>query len=66
VFLVWLWLTPTPVGDWYVLLGCYAPALYIVLRRPNEGPVPPWLERRVTRLPAWLRGRALRADLSAP
>ena len=58
VFLVWLLFTPTPVGDWYILLGCYAPALYIVLRRPNEGALPPWLERRLASWPMWLRGRA--------
>jgi hypothetical protein len=40
----------------YVLLGCYLPALWIVLRRPNEGQVPDWIERRVARWPLWLRG----------
>ena len=39
------------------MLGCYLPALWIVLRRPNEGDVPEWLERRVSVLPAWMRGR---------
>jgi hypothetical protein len=29
----------------YVLAGVYFPALVMVLRRPNEGPVPAWLER---------------------
>jgi hypothetical protein len=58
VFLVWLLLTPTPVGDWYILLGCYLPALYVVLRRPNEGAIPLWLERRLASWPAWLRGSA--------
>ena len=58
VFLVWLLLNPTPLGDWYILLGCYTPALYIVLRRPNEGTIPSWLERQVARWPAWARGRA--------
>ena len=42
----------------FVLLSCYLPALVIVLRRPNEGRLPAWLERRVARAPAWLRGRA--------
>ena len=32
------------------------PTLAIVLRRPNVGAVPAWLERRVARLPLWLRG----------
>jgi hypothetical protein len=34
----------------------YAPALFMVLRRPNSGVVPSWLERRSVWLPAWLRG----------
>ena len=42
----------------YVLAGCYLPALWIVLRQPNEGPIPVWLERYVARVPAWLRGSA--------
>ena len=41
----------------YVLLGCYVPALWIVLRRPNEGRVPDWVERRVAGWPRWLRGQ---------
>jgi len=57
VFVVWLLLTPTPVGDWYILLGCYWPALYMVLRRPNEGTIPAWLELRLAHWPTWLRGR---------
>jgi hypothetical protein len=40
-----------------MLLLIYLPALVMVLRRPNEGNVPAWLERATTRLPAWLRGR---------
>jgi hypothetical protein len=42
----------------YVLLGVYLPALVMVLRRPNEGPIPAWLERFVARSPSWIRGRA--------
>ena len=34
------WSFLTVEGGLYVLLGCYAPALYIVLRRPNVGPTP--------------------------
>lgn len=34
---------------------CYFPALVMVLRRPNEGPLPPFLERATARLTA---GRA--------
>ena len=35
----------------------YLPALVMVLRRPNEGVVPGWLERAAARLPARVRGR---------
>lgn len=35
----------------------YLPALAMVLRRPNEGMVPGWVERRLAGWPAWLRGR---------
>jgi hypothetical protein len=34
----------------------YPLATIMVLRRPNEGDVPPWLERRIAGWPAWLRG----------
>jgi hypothetical protein len=34
----------------YVLLGVYLPALIMVLRRPNEGPVPAWLERQMAKV----------------
>ena len=57
-------LTPTPPtheamtaisGQLFVLL-LYVPATVMVLRRSNVGPVSPWLERRISRWPAWLRG----------
>jgi hypothetical protein len=40
----------------YVLVGCYLPALWIVLRQRNEGAIPGWLEARIGVWPAWLRG----------
>ena len=40
----------------YVLAGCYLPALWVVLRRPNRGEIPPWLEDRIQGWPHWLRG----------
>jgi uncharacterized protein (TIGR03382 family) len=40
----------------YVLAGCYLPALWIVLRQPNQGVIPEWLERRIVEWPSWLRG----------
>ena len=39
-----------------VLLGVYAPALAMVLRRRNEGMIPSFLERRIARWPMWIRG----------
>jgi len=39
-----------------MLIAMYLPALVLVLRRPNEGTVPPWLERASRILPASLRG----------
>lgn len=41
-----------------VVVGMYLPALVMVLRRPNEGPLPVWLERAAGVLPSRLRGRA--------
>jgi hypothetical protein len=40
---------------WFMYLPCVA----MVLRRPNEGAIPMWLEHRIARWPAWLRGTAL-------
>lgn len=34
------------------------PATLMVMRRPNTGPVPAWLDRRITAWPAWLRGQS--------
>jgi len=42
-----------------VVLAMQLPALYMVLRRPNEGCVPDWLERASRNLPPGLRGRAI-------
>jgi hypothetical protein len=42
-----------------IALGLYLPALAFVLRRPNHGVVPGWIERAALRLPQWLRGSAL-------
>jgi hypothetical protein len=40
-----------------VIAGLYIPAFVMVIRRPNEGSVPRWMERLAARLPSWLRGR---------
>ena len=42
-------------GGLFVLL-LYLPATAMVLRRPNEGPVPRYLESRMERWPPWIRG----------
>ena len=41
------------------VIALYIPATIMVLRRPNEGTVPAWLERRIAGWPSWLRGRGL-------
>ena len=53
---------PNPVSSvlWepVIVLGLYLPALVMVLRRPNVGPLPAWLDRQLVRrkVPRWLRG----------
>jgi hypothetical protein len=44
-------------GEMYTLL-LYVPLTLMVLRRPNEGSVPNWLEQRIASWPKWLRGFA--------
>jgi hypothetical protein len=41
-----------------VLAGVYLPALLIVLGHKNAGRVPEFVERRIARWPAWIRGTA--------
>jgi hypothetical protein len=48
----------------YVVWGLYLPCLLMVMRRPNEGALPDWLERRVQRLPRWVSGAPERVDAS--
>jgi hypothetical protein len=40
-----------------LVLGMYLPAAILVLRRPNAGAVPEWMERIIAKWPAVLRGR---------
>jgi hypothetical protein len=42
----------------YAVAGVYLPALFVVLRRPNVGAAPPWVESLLVRwrIPAWFRG----------
>jgi len=46
-----------------VVVCMYLPALVMVLRRPNEGVVPAWLERTAAFLPRRLRGEAVHSGL---
>jgi hypothetical protein len=48
----------TSTAEPYVLAGVYIPALLLVLRRPNRGVIPEWLEAALVRwrVPPWLRG----------
>jgi hypothetical protein len=39
-----------------MIWSLYLPCTLMVLRRPNEGWLPPWVERRIAHWPAWLRG----------
>jgi hypothetical protein len=47
------------------LVMLYLPALVIVLRRPNVGVVPGWLESFAARLPAGLRGQRVLSETAA-
>lgn len=38
------------------LLAVYLPVLWLILRMPNQGPLPVKLEAAVARLPKWIRG----------
>jgi hypothetical protein len=39
-----------------ITLGTVVPATFLVLRHPNTGPAPTWLERLVSAWPKWARG----------
>jgi glycosyl transferase family 87 len=56
----------TPYIEHIAVLGYCLPALVLVLQHPNEGPAPLWLETRVARWPAWLRGSAVNGDKASP
>ena len=47
------------VNGQYIVLLLYLPATLMVLKRPNRGPAPRWLERRIVRWPQWIRGTSL-------
>jgi hypothetical protein len=62
-----LFLVPTPTGREFApfamasgrlsTLFIYVPLTIMVLRRPNEGTLPEWLDRWVAPWPTWLKGR---------
>ena len=59
-FLFWMLVGhPSPQGpkiaEWCVISGVYIPCLIMVLRRPNVGAMPVWLERGVARFQALQR-----------
>ena len=41
---------------WAVPLFLFLPAALMIVRRPNVGLLPAWIERHTARLPRWLRG----------
>jgi hypothetical protein len=47
---------PAFSSDVFVMLGVYLPAFVMVLRRPNEGTAPAWVERIVSGWPTSIRG----------
>jgi hypothetical protein len=66
-------LGPTVLGTferarWLLLLFFFLPGLALVLRRPNLGVVPSWVERALarSRVPDRLRGRAADDSVAAP
>ena len=44
------------IGGRLIIPLIYLPVTLMILRRPNEGAVPAWLERRVAAWPTWIRG----------
>jgi len=40
----------------FTVIAMYLPCLVMVLRRPNEGSMPAWVDRATARWPRWLRG----------
>ncbi|HET7550028.1 MAG TPA: hypothetical protein VFK04_01985 [Gemmatimonadaceae bacterium] len=65
-FLVWLIVghgsvSGPQVAEWCVMLSIYLPCLIMVLRRPNEGTVPEWMERVAARLRELFRRSPARA-----
>jgi hypothetical protein len=70
-----LWLVPRPpvsfpahalaTGRLSTIL-IYVPLTVMLLRGPNEGMLPAWLERRIAAWPAWLRGTSVASYSAMP
>jgi len=60
-WLAWNIASPGPQvvdsSSWSVA-SIYIPALVMVLRRPNQGAVPTWIEQVASQAPPWIRGSA--------
>ena len=42
----------------FTVIAMYIPCLVMVLRRPNEGRMPPWIDRSIAGWPSWIKGCA--------
>lgn len=54
-FLIWLMAghdraVGPQIAEWCVIVSMYLPCLIMILRRPNEGPVPAWMDRGAARV----------------
>jgi len=47
-----------PMVGQAMVWSLYLPCTLLVLRRKNAGELPAWVERRIARWPAWLRGKS--------
>ena len=50
----------------FTVAAMYIPCLVMVLKRPNEGSMPAWVDRAIARWPGWIKGRAPQNPNNAP
>jgi hypothetical protein len=50
----------------FTVIAMYIPCLIMVLRRPNEGSMPLWVERAIAGWPSWIKGRAPQRLIDGP
>jgi len=50
----------------FTVTAMYIPCLIMVLRRPNEGRMPLWIDRATAGWPSWIKGRAPQSLTDAP